>query len=379
MNTVQLSLSAVMLTSALLGCAHTQEEPSPQPRIETISAPVSAELPPPTAPTEPVSTDNTEVFRTTHKFSDHPVGNQISVDPKTGNYVITEPRVDKPVALAKQAAFENAMSLAQERQKIFSGDPQGFTLTGTYSQGGMLFGQTEPGATVRLDGSDILVDPDGRVVLGFGRDSELTALLLVTLPNGEKKRHTIELEDKSFPESRIDGLDQSKVSGFTETQLVKIRADQALFKSARSKTQSKADWVGGFDWPLTGRISGVFGSRRILNGEPKRPHSGVDIARQTGTPIKAPAGGIVTLAEPDMYFGGGTVLIDHGHWIESAFLHMSQLDVEVGQRVEKGDVIGLVGATGRATGPHLHWSVRWLSLNRLVDPQLLVGEMPSTE
>lgn len=298
---------------------------------------------------------------------------------ENGNKILIDPAADEQTRLARQANFAEAMSLVEERQKVFASTTERFTLVGVHSQAGLLFGQTEPGSKVRLDGSDIMVDDAGRFVLGFGRDSALTALLLVTLPDGEVKRHTIELADKDFPEQRIDGLDQSKVSGFTEAQLVKIRADQALFKQARSKTQNGADWVAGFDWPVTGRISGVFGSRRILNGEPKRPHSGVDVARPTGTPILAPAGGVVTLAEPDMYFGGGTVLLDHGHWIESAFLHMSELNVEVGQRVEKGELLGLVGATGRVTGPHLHWSVRWLALNRLVDPQLLAGEMPAPE
>ena len=127
---------------------------------------------------------------------------------------------------------------------------------------------------------------------------------------------------------------------------------------------------------MTGRISGVFGSQRILNGEPKRPHSGVDVAVPAGTPVLAPAAGIVTLAENGMYFEGGLVLLDHGHWLESAFLHMSRVDVQPGQRVEKGDIIGAVGATGRATGPHLHWSMKWVG--RLVDPQLTVVEMPGS-
>lgn len=309
-----------------------------------------------------------------------PVGQKIERDPQSGALVLKDADVANPVNLQKQANFQEAMTLADERQKVFANTPEGFSLTGVFSQGGMLFGQTEPGAEVKLQGNTIMVDDDGLFVLGFGRDSALTALLTVTLPSGITHRHTIELEDKSFPEQRIDNLDQSKVSGFSAEQLKKIRADQALFKVARSKSYNdSADWVGGFDWPLTGRISGVFGSRRILNGEPKRPHSGVDVARPTGTPIIAPAGGVVTLAQPDMYFGGGTVLLDHGHRIESAFLHMSRLDVEVGQRVERGEVIGLVGATGRVTGPHLHWSVRWLGLNRLVDPQLLAGDMPATE
>lgn len=275
--------------------------------------------------------------------------------------------------LAKQASYAEAMNDVAERQKVFAGAPEHFTLEGSYAQGGILFGQTEIGATVKLDGEEVMVDDDGRFLLGFGRDSALTALLVVTLPDGVVERRSIDIEDRAFPVQRIDGLDQSKVSGFTEEQLAKIAADSALKKAARKKTQRLADWSVGFDWPVTGRISGVFGSQRILNGEPKRPHSGLDIAAPTGTPIRAPAPGVVRLAEDDMYFEGGLVLLDHGHWLESAFLHMSRIDVAPGQRVEKGDIIGAVGATGRVTGPHLHWSLKWAG--QLVDPQLTLDPM----
>lgn len=275
--------------------------------------------------------------------------------------------------LARRANYAEAMNDVAERQKVFAGAPEHFSLAGSYAQGGILFGQTEIGAKVKLDGDDVMVDDDGRFLLGFGRDSALTALVVVTLPDGTVERRSIDIEDREFPVQRIDGLDQSKVSGFTEEQLAKIAADTALKKAARKETQSLADWSLGFDWPVTGRISGVFGSQRILNGEPKRPHSGLDIAAPTGTPIHAPAPGVVRLAEDDMYFEGGLVLLDHGHWLESAFLHMSRIDVEPGQRVEKGDIIGAVGATGRVTGPHLHWSMKWAG--QLVDPQLTLDPM----
>lgn len=277
-------------------------------------------------------------------------------------------------AAARQASFDGAMLDAAERQKIFDDAPSRYSLTGSLAQGGLAFGQTEAGATVRLDGDDVMVGDDGRFVIGFGRDSDLSPLLVVTLPDGNVERRALTLEDREFPVQRIDGLDQSKVSGFTPEQLEKIAVDREIKKAARAKTQSKADWAAGFDWPVTGRISGVFGSQRILNGEPKRPHSGLDVAAPQGTPVRAPAPGIITLAEGDMYFEGGLVLLDHGHWLESAFLHLSRLDVEPGQRVEAGDIIGAVGATGRATGPHLHWSIKWKG--RLVDPRLTVGEMP---
>ena len=280
-------------------------------------------------------------------------------------------------ALMRRANFAEAMNDVAERQKVFAGTPERFTLEGKFAQGGILFGQTEIGAKVTLDGEPVMVDDDGRFLVGFGRDSALSALLVVALPDGAVERRSIDIEDREFPVDRIDGLDQSKVSGFTEEQLAKIAADRELKDAARKESQRLADWSVGFDWPVSGRISGVFGSQRILNGEPKTPHSGMDIAAPTGTPIRAPAPGIVRLAESDMYFEGGLVLLDHGHWLESAFLHMSRIDVEPGQRVEKGDIIGAVGATGRVTGPHLHWSLKWAG--RLVDPQLTLDPMAAAK
>lgn len=248
------------------------------------------------------------------------------------------------------------------------------SLAGGFAQGGLVFGKTLPGAKVTLDGEDVMVGDDGLFVVGFGRDAALKSSLTVTLPGGAIESIDLALEDRDFPTERIDGLDQSKVSEFTEAQLKKIAADTELKKAARADTQKAAGWLNGFDWPVKGRISGVFGSQRILNGEPKTPHSGMDVAAPAGAPIHAPADGIVRLAESDMYFEGGLVFIDHGHWLESALMHMSRIDVAPGQAVKKGDVIGAVGATGRATGPHMHWSVRWAG--ELVDPQLLV-ETPS--
>lgn len=281
------------------------------------------------------------------------------------------PNADEADALlVRRAAFSEAMQSVAARQLVFAQSSDRIAMSGRLTQGGLVFGATEPGARVRLDGEDVMVGADGRFVVGFGRDSALSALLLVTLPDGVEERVALKIEDRQFPVQRIDGLDQSKVSGFTEEQLIKIAADNEKKKSARATTDPAALWSAGFDWPLKGRISGVFGSQRILNGEPKTPHSGLDVAAPAGTPVRAPADGVVRLADSDMYFEGGLILLDHGHWLESAFLHLSRLDVTVGQAVKKGDIIGAVGMTGRATGPHLHWSVKWTG--RLVDPQLLV-------
>lgn len=279
--------------------------------------------------------------------------------------------------LARKASFEAAMKDADDRQRVFDDQSASIALEGRLTQGGLVFGQTLPGARAALDGEPVMVSEDGRFVLGFGRDHGATALLVVTHVDGSVVRQALEIADREFPVDRIDGLDQSKVSGFTEEQLAKIEEDKQKKQAARAKTDISPFWAAGFSWPVTGRISGVFGSQRILNGEAKTPHSGVDVAAPAGTPVKAPAAGVVRLAESDMYFEGGLVLIDHGQWLESAFLHLSRLDVKPGDKVEAGEVIGAVGATGRATGPHMHWSLKWVGT--LVDPQLVAGEMPTDQ
>jgi murein DD-endopeptidase MepM/ murein hydrolase activator NlpD len=282
------------------------------------------------------------------------------------------PAQSESQSLAKKAVYDEAMEKAQARQLVFAPASTRVQMKGRFAQGGLVFGKTEPGAKIRLDGEDVMTGADGRFVIGFGRDAPPSALLAVTLPGGAVEQVALVIEDREFPVQKIDGLDQSKVSGFTEAQLKKIAGDTAKKKAARQETLSEAAWESGFDWPVHGRISGRFGSQRILNGEAGRPHSGMDIAADAGTPVHAPADGVVRLAEKDMYFEGGLVLIDHGYWLETAIMHLSRLDVAPGQRVKKGDVVGAVGATGRATGPHCHWSLKWGS--ELVDPQLLLPE-----
>ena len=252
--------------------------------------------------------------------------------------------------------------------------PGDTTLIGDFVQGGLIIGSTIPGATITLDGERLDVDEEGNFIFGFGRDHGPVAWLNITHADGSVvPAKELKVEDRDFPEQAINGLDSSKVNQYTAEQLEKIKKGVELKNAARANMQKQADWQSRFEWPVTGPISGVFGSRRILNGVPKRPHSGVDIAAPTGTPVVAPADGIVTLAEDDMYFEGGLVFIDHGQGLESALMHMSSVDVEVGQRLKRGEVIGAVGATGRATGPHMHWSLKWR--NRLLDAQLVVPEM----
>lgn len=289
--------------------------------------------------------------------------------------------VSVPVApdegLAKKANYDDAMKNVEERQKVFDDPTASVILTGGFTQGGLVRGQTLPGAKAALDGESIPVSADGKFLIGFGRDHGASALLVVTLDDGSVVRRAIDVADRDFKIEKIDGLDQSKVSGFTPEQLAKIALDKEKKKEARAARADDPFWATDFAWPVTGRVSGLFGSQRILNGEPQNMHGGVDVAAPAGTPIKAPAPGVVRLAEPDMYFEGGLVFIDHGQKLESAFMHLSRIDVKPGDRIEKGQVLGAVGATGRATGPHMHWSLKWA--DTLVDPQLVAGDMSSAE
>jgi murein DD-endopeptidase MepM/ murein hydrolase activator NlpD len=253
---------------------------------------------------------------------------------------------------------------------------QAFQLEGEAIQGGLMFGNCSPGCEVTLDGNDILVSPEGRFVIGFDRDETGERTLRVTENGGETQSRTLAVGTREYDIERVDGLPPQTVTPDPEA-LERIRKEAAMVASARARRDARADYGVGFAWPASGRISGVYGSQRILNGEPRRPHYGLDIAAPTGTPVLAPADGIITLAYDDMYFSGGTIVLDHGQGLSSSFLHLSRVLVEAGATVRQGDVIGEVGATGRASGPHLDWRMNWL--DRRVDPQPLVGEAPPSE
>jgi murein DD-endopeptidase MepM/ murein hydrolase activator NlpD len=195
----------------------------------------------------------------------------------------------------------------------------------------------------------------------------------VTLPNGETLKRDLAIRQREYEIQRIDGLPQEQVTPPQEV-LDRIYAESALLEDTRSIDDPRTDFKNGFIWPVIGPITGVYGSQRVLNGEPRSPHYGIDIAAPTGTKVAAPADGVVTLAHPDMYFSGGTLVLDHGHGLSSSFVHLSRILVEKGERVHQGDVIAEVGATGRVTGPHLHWGMNLFDAR--IDPGLLMGPMP---
>ena len=248
-------------------------------------------------------------------------------------------------------------------------------LEGEIVQGGIVFGQVEPGSEVSLDGRNVMVSDDGNFVIGFGRDETGTRKLVVSEPSGASTSKDLPIVKREYRIERVDGLPPKTVTPDPES-LERIRNDARMVGSARARRDERTDYAKGFTWPASGRISGVYGSQRVLNGEPRRPHFGLDIAAPTGEAVYAPAGGIITMAHPDLYYSGGTIVLDHGQGLSSSFLHLSKVTVKEGDIVKQGDKIGEIGATGRATGPHLDWRMNWL--NKRVDPQVLLrGDPPA--
>jgi len=247
------------------------------------------------------------------------------------------------------------------------------TLEGEFLQGGLVVGRTQPGDKVMFDGAALHVSKQGVFLLGFGRDAELDHQLEVIRQGKRVERKAVAIGKRDYRIQRIDGLPPSKVTP-PEQDWARIKRETAMVKKARARDDGRTDFLTGFVWPAKGVISGVYGSQRILNGEPRRPHFGVDIAAPVGTPVFAPADGIVTLAYPDMFYSGGTLILDHGLHLSSSFLHLSRILVKVGDRVKQGDKIAEIGATGRVTGPHVDW--RMNLRNARLDPELLVPPMP---
>lgn len=248
------------------------------------------------------------------------------------------------------------------------------TLGGETIQGGLVVGEVPAGSEVHIDGRALRVDDDGRFLLGFGRDHGPEAVLEWRRPDGAIERHVLEVAAREWDVQRIDGLPARMVTEFSEEDLVRIRAERAQIDAVKERLSDHDGHRETPIWPAIGRISGIFGSQRILNGEPRAPHLGVDVAGPVGQPVVAMASGIVALAEDDLFFTGGTVFLDHGSGLLSVYAHLDSVDVPEGVEVARGEAIGTIGATGRVTGPHLHWGVYWL--DQSIDPERLVGPMP---
>ena len=236
-------------------------------------------------------------------------------------------------------------------------------------QGALVFGKVPPGSQVRYRERLLRATGYGTVAIGVGRDETGPLKVDVTLPSGRMEPVSIAVTPRDWPVEHVNGVPPKTVNPPPEIA-ARIQREQALVTAARERDDERTDFALPFQWPVQGRISGRFGNARVYNGQPGAGHSGMDIAAPDGTPVKAPAGGVVTFASPDLYLTGGTVLLDHGHGVSSNFLHLSRIDVKVGDRIEPGQVIGAVGATGRATGPHLHWGMNWFDTR--IDPLLVL-------
>jgi len=252
-------------------------------------------------------------------------------------------------------------------------EPSLIELQGDVVQGGLVVGHAPVDAEIELDGTPLPQAANGMFLVGFGRDQTEPRRLVVRAAGDRTEVRELKPEPREFDIQRIDGLPQEQVTPDPES-LARIREEASMVRKARERVDDRSDFAEGFIWPVKGPITGVYGSQRILNGQPRSPHWGVDVAAPVGTPVVAPAPGVVTLTHPDMYFSGGTLLLDHGLGLSSAFLHLDEILVETGQEVAQGEPIATVGATGRVTGAHLDWRMNLGDIR--IDPETLMDGRP---
>ncbi len=265
-----------------------------------------------------------------------------------------------PAMVAVEASAQDPVGQLVDQRVVFPA---------SVSQGALVIGKVPAGSQVRHGGRTLRVSNYGTVVFGVGRDEAGPLQVRVRLADGREEAHAIAVARRDWPVERVNGVPPKTVNP-PPAIAERIKREQAQVTAARTRDDERTDFAQSFIWPVQGRISGRFGNARVYNGQPGAGHSGMDIAEANGTPVKAPAAGVVTFANPDLYLTGGTLLLDHGFGISSNFLHLSRFDVKVGDRIEQGQVIGAVGATGRATGPHLHWGMNWFDVR--IDPLLVL-------
>jgi murein DD-endopeptidase MepM/ murein hydrolase activator NlpD len=243
------------------------------------------------------------------------------------------------------------------------------SLRGDPAQGALLVGRVAPGSRVALDGRALRVSRDGDIAFGFGRDHAESAELTVAAPDGRVETHALRVRRREWDVQHITGLPPAQVTP-DETALRRILSEREKLAAARAKDSAATSFTDPLAWPARGRISGIFGSQRVLNGQPRQPHYGLDVAGPVGTPIAAALAGRVTLSG-DFFFFGQLLVIDHGHGVNTLYAHLSERLVPEGAQVARGQPIAKMGATGRVTGPHLHFSLSWYQT--WLDPQPLLA------
>jgi murein DD-endopeptidase MepM/ murein hydrolase activator NlpD len=280
----------------------------------------------------------------------------------------------KRLWLAVLLCFAALPAAAQDIREVNDYGGMSFSLSGRAAQGGLLVGKTKPHSTVMADGRPVRVAGNGAFLIAFPFNHNKTFVeIVVRSPDqSSTEARSFPVLPRVFDVQRIDGLPERTVEPLPE-DLKKIQEEQRLIREARAPQRDAADFESGFIWPAEGVITGVYGSQRVLNGQPRAPHLGVDIAAGRGTPIRAAAAGMVALAHKDLFLNGNVVILDHGLGLTSVYIHLDEIKVKKGQRVGQGEQIGTMGRTGRATGVNLHWGVNLGDIG--LDPQLLVGPM----
>ena len=245
---------------------------------------------------------------------------------------------------------------------------------GSWQQGALLLWRVKPGQVVTYGGESLETTSQGYFLLGLDREAGPVSRVTVRNADGTEVNEEQRVAARSYAIQRVNGVPQKTVEPAPE-DLARIASDQKLVNNARKVTSNETGFLNGFVAPIEGPVTGVYGSQRVYNGIPKSPHYGVDYAAPKGAIVRAPASGVVRLAHKDLFYSGGTLIIDHGHNLTSSFLHLSDILVSEGMHVERGDTVAKVGATGRATGPHLDWRMNWRDVR--VDPQLVLQALPA--
>jgi len=283
-------------------------------------------------------------------------------------------RIVRRLTLTLAAMAAAALAGAQPTPRAWGTQPMphAWQIAGRLTQGGIVLGTAPPGTVaVTVDGAPVRLTGDRRFVAGFGRDAAPTATLVARFADGGSDRRVVAVEPRRYAIESIPALRQPAPDAPPDPVYDARRAvELAEIRDARAGDSDNTGWAQAFAWPAHGRVSGVYGSQRILGGVPKSPHLGLDIAAHAGEPVTAPADGTVRLAHGPFLLEGNLIMLDHGHGLVSAFLHLSRIEVTEGQHVTRGERLGRVGMTGRATGPHLHWALSWRSAR--LDPGLLV-------
>ena len=252
---------------------------------------------------------------------------------------------------------------------LFSTNTFAIEFTGKFIQGHFIIGKTEPNSKIIINKKEIKVSKDGYFVFGIDRDRKFDVLITM-INNGKKEKIIKKVFKRKYKIQRIDGLPENKVTP-PEEVYKRIKKENNAIGEARAINSDLIFFKNKFIMPVDGIITGVYGSQRILNGKPRWPHYGIDIAADQGTMILSSGSGVVTMAENDLYYTGGTIIMDHGHGISTIYSHLENILVSVGDQINQGDVIGTVGSTGRSTGPHLDFRINWFQTR--LDPMSVLS------